>query len=152
MATEQDAVSDRGSRTNGVRRHRERRRARGEWCQTSAAGRERCSELAARGDAELSVDAREVHFERLQRYEERLRDVLVRVIGGCEFGDTALARRQRLDAREHDCARAGAGRGDLVVSGADERARPCPERPLDALAEELASLGTAVATAQGRPE
>src|SRR5262245_29068191 len=60
--------------------------------------RECGSELTARGDLQLAVDAREVHLDRLHRDEERLGDLLVRVILRGQLGDAALARGQRVHA------------------------------------------------------
>src|SRR5262249_22567459 len=84
---------------------------------------ERGSELAARGDLELAVDAREVDLDRLHRDEERLGDLLVAVLLRGQLGDTALAGGQRLDPAHDELARPRTRRGELLVAAGHERPR-----------------------------
>jgi len=67
--------------------------------------RQRVRELRPRSDAKLSVDAAEVHFDRLRRHEEVLRDLAVRLAVDGQTRDTQLARCQRVRAGEGSLAR-----------------------------------------------
>src|SRR4051794_25739519 len=81
--------------------------------ETLRGGAERVWQLRARGDLELAVDAREVDLDRLRRHEERLGDVLVRHVVGGHLCAPPFARRERLEAAEHQAARPRSGRGEL---------------------------------------
>src|SRR5918993_1967882 len=59
---------------------------------------QRGRQLAARADAELAVRVAEVHLDRLRRHVEDLGDLAVRLAGGGQVDDAALARGERLDA------------------------------------------------------
>src|SRR5439155_627693 len=62
-------------------------------------------ELPPRGDLELAVHAREVHFDRLDRDEERLRDLPVAQLLGRQLRNPPLTRRQRLEPGRKQLAR-----------------------------------------------
>src|SRR5262245_59621344 len=62
-------------------------------------GREhRADELGARPDAELAVDPGEVRLDRLDRYEQLVRDLAVRLAQRDGVGDTPLRGRERTAA------------------------------------------------------
>src|SRR5712691_6456669 len=107
------------------------------------------SELGARVQAELSVDAPEVGLDGLLAQEERARDLLVREAAGDELGDPCLrlAQLARRGAAAADAAELGAGLGrpercaELLEDGEralERRACPAPllAPPLDLSLEE----------------
>ena len=63
-------------------------------------------EVGPTGDAELLVRVREMDRDGLHRDEQGLCDLAVRKALSGEFGDAALAGRQRVQARENAPARA----------------------------------------------
>src|SRR5262249_40359589 len=100
------------------------------WYELSLGHAQRLGQLRPRRDLQLPIDAREVHLDRLRRDEERLRDVLVRQVVGRELGHAALARRQGLEAAQHQAPRPRAGRGQLGLGALLECRRAEPVREL----------------------
>ena len=91
-------------------------------------------ELRAGADLELAIGVAQVHLDRLDRDEERLRDLLVAHPVGCELCHAPLARGERVEPGLEDLSRPRAGGGDLVVRPlgepecSDLRARSTPSR------------------------
>src|SRR5215469_506650 len=109
---------------------------------------DRVGELSAGLDLELPVGAAEVHFHRLDRDEEGLGDLLVGHAFGGHPGDPALARRQRLDAGQHQFAWSRAHGGQFVLRMLNEPRRAGPVGELEPSAKRLLCVPTAVRPAQ----
>jgi hypothetical protein len=109
----------------------------------SAAGKDGVK-LISRVELQLAEDAREVTLDRPCGYEEGLGDLSVAVTLAGEFGDTALAGRQGVEPREHDPARAGAGRTELSLRVLGEGWGAGAVGGVESLAEELPRFGAAI--------
>jgi hypothetical protein len=85
-------------------------------------------ELGAGADLELAIGVAQVHLDRLDRDEQRLRDLLVAHPIGRQLSHAPLARGQGVKPGLEDLARPGTGGGDLVVGppGEPERAARLP--------------------------
>src|SRR5262249_61003564 len=92
-------------------------------------------ELRAGADLELAVGVAQVHLDRLDRDEERLRDLLVAHPLGCQLCHAPLARGEYVEPRLEDLARPRTGGGDLVVRPPGEPTCADPQREVAALAE-----------------
>ena len=89
-----------------------------------------------------------MHLDRLDRDEERLRDLLVAHPVGRELCHAPLARGERVEPRLEDLARSRTGGGDLFVRPLGEPECSDPSREVDALSEPLACLGPLVGAAE----
>jgi TrwC relaxase len=89
-------------------------------------GQEGLVQLRAGADLELAIGAAQVELDRLDRDEERLRDLLVAHAACCELCHASLAGGERVEPRLEDLPRPGTGGGDLVVRppGEPEGAAP----------------------------
>ena len=110
------------------------------------------AELAAGTDVELAVGAAEMLLDGFHRHEERLSDFLVGQVLSCHLRNPPFARRERLDAAQHDRAWMRASCGKLVVRVVDERTSTAPVCELDPLPQQLTSLAPAVATSLSSAE
>ena len=72
-------------------------------------------ELRAGADLELAIGVALVHLDRLDRDEERLRDLLVAHPVGRQLCHAPLARGQCVEPRLEDLSRPRAGGGDFLV-------------------------------------
>ena len=120
----------------------------GAWC-GSQEGR---VELRAGADLELAIGVAQVHLDRFDGDEERLRDLLVAHAVGGELGYAPLARGECVEPRLEDFSRSRAGGGDLLVRPPGEPECADPSRQVDALPEALACLGPLVRAAEGCAE
>src|SRR2546426_219058 len=103
--------------------------------------RERRSELRARTDRELAVDAREVDLDCSLSDEERLGDLAVGGAFGSHLGDTSFAGRERGDPAQCDSPRSSTGGEELLLGTRSERRGAADRRQLDRLTELLARRG-----------
>src|SRR2546430_7430492 len=74
-----------------------------------SATRQRGAKLVSRVELQLAKDAREVPLDRTRSDEEGLGNLAIGEALTGELGDSALACRQRVQARGHHSARAGPG-------------------------------------------
>jgi hypothetical protein len=101
--------------------------------------------LVSRVDPELSEDAGEVALDRARRDEQHLCDLTVGEALSSELGDPALTRRQRIEPRKNNPARARAGRAQLGLGLFGKRLGACVVGGIECLAEELSRFGAPIA-------
>src|SRR3954453_6076138 len=105
-------------------------------------------ELTARIQLELAEDARKVTLDCPSRDEERLCDLAVLPALARQFGNSELARRQRIDPGENDAARPRPGGAKLRLGFRGESHRAGPVSDVERLAEELFRLRASISPAK----
>src|SRR5262245_60547491 len=123
----------------------------GDWAwqaPSSRPGSKDAFELRAGAELELAIGAAQVHLDRLDRDEERLRDLLVTHPVGRQLCHAPLARGQCVKPRLEDLSRPRAGGGDLLVRPPGEPECADPQCEVNTLPEPLACLGPPVRAAE----
>ena len=105
-------------------------------------------ELRAGADLELAVGVAQVHLDRLDRDEERLRDVPVALPVGGELCHAPLARGECIEPRLDNVPRSRTGGRDLIVRSLGEPEGSDSSGEVDALSKPLACLDSLVGAAE----
>jgi hypothetical protein len=110
--------------------------------------RQRLGKPGSRVELQFAEDAREVTLDGAVGDEQRLCDLAVGKSPAGELGDTAFARRQRVEPGQDDAARARAGGAELGLGAFRETTGARAVGGVECVAEELSRLGAPVAPPQ----